>query len=167
MKKLDKLDLAILSILEKDGRRRFTKIAAELGVAEGTIRNRVARLVADQVVQIVGVVNPHGMGYDAPAIIGISIQPPCLEEAAVQISSFREVAYVVMVSGEFDLIAEIYCKDRQDLARFVKDKLHRVPGVQTTKTFFILHTYKMAQGTPVITFPSQSDENLGDDQDGD
>jgi Lrp/AsnC family transcriptional regulator for asnA, asnC and gidA len=160
MKKIDKLDLAILSILEKDGRRRFTEMAKELDVTEGTIRNRVARLVENQVVQIVGLVNPHGMGYDAPAIIGISIRPPRLEEAAIEISSFREVAYVVMVSGEFDLIAEIYCKDRQDLASFIKDKLLQVPGVQATKTFFILHTYKMAQGTPVITAPSQSDGNL-------
>ncbi len=154
MKKIDKLDLAILSILEKDGRRRFTEMAKELNVTEGTIRNRVSKLVDNQVVQIVGLVNPHGMGYDAPAIIGISIQPPHLEEAAVQISAFREVAYVVMVSGEFDLVAEIYCRDRQDLGMFVKDKLLQVSGVQSTKTFFILHTYKMAQGTSVIRSPS-------------
>ncbi len=163
---MDKLDLAILKILEKDGRRHFTEMAKDLDVTEGTIRNRVAKLVDNHVVQIVGLVNPHGMGYDAPAIIGISIQPPCLEEAAVQISAFREVAYVVMVSGEFDLIAEIYCKDRLDLAGFVKDKLLQVPGVQNTKTYFILHTYKMAQGTPVITVPDQSNGNLGADRDG-
>jgi Lrp/AsnC family transcriptional regulator for asnA, asnC and gidA len=162
MKRMDKLDLAILSILEKDGRRRFTEIAKELDVTEGTIRNRVTRLVENQVVQIVGLINPHGMGYDAPAIIGISIQPLHLEKAAVQISSFKEVTYVVMVSGEFDLIAEVFCKDRQDLADFVKNKLYKVVGVLATKTFFILHTYKMAQGTPVITALIQSEENLDD-----
>ncbi len=161
---MDQLDLDILSILEKDGRRRFTEIAKDLGVTEGTIRNRVTKLMDNQVVQIVGLINPHGMGYDAPAIIGISIQPPRLEEAAVQISSFREVAYVVMVSGEFDLIVEVYCKDRQDLANFVKDKLFQVPGVQNTKTFFILHTYKMAQGTPILAAYNSREEikRLGD-----
>ena len=48
----------------------FTEIANVLGVSEGTIRNRVTRLVDEQIVQIVGLVDPHRLDFDAPAMIG-------------------------------------------------------------------------------------------------
>ena len=143
---MDALDHSILAILQKDGRKPFTEIAKMLSVTEGTVRNRVSKLIEDQVVQISGLVNPHYLGYNAPAIIGVSVKPPYLDEAAAQIATFPEVAYLVMVSGEFDLMVEVFCRDREHLASLLKDQLRRVPGVQRTETFFILHTFKLAQG---------------------
>lgn len=143
---MDELDLAILAILQQDGRKPFTEIAKDLGVTEGTVRNRVARLIEEQAVQIIGLVNPYHLGYNAPAIIGILVEPPYLEEAAAQIASFPEVSYLIMVSGEFDLMVEVLCQDREHLAALIKDKLQQVVGVQRTKTYFILHTFKLAQG---------------------
>ena len=42
---MDDLDLSILASLQSDGRRPFTDIAQELGVSEGTVRNRVSKLI--------------------------------------------------------------------------------------------------------------------------
>ena len=41
---IDGLDRAIISFLQFDGRMSFTKIAAELGISEGTVRRRVKQL---------------------------------------------------------------------------------------------------------------------------
>ncbi len=147
---MDALDSAILGFLQEDGRMRFTKIAKALGVTEGTIRNRVARLQDERVMQIVGLVDPARVGYDAPAIIGLSITPPHLEQAAAEIAAYEEVGYLIMVSGEFDLIVETFCRDREHLADFLRDHLQNVTGVSRTKTFMILHTYKMAQGAQPV-----------------
>ena len=149
---MDELDLDIMACLQKDGRKRFTEIAKELDVTEGTIRNRVTKLINDKVIQIVGLIDPHRVGYDAPAIIGISIQPPHLDEAAAVIASLPEVSYLIMVSGEFDLMVEVLCQNRQHLATFIRDELQNVAGVYRTQTFMILHTYKMSHGAqPVLT----------------
>ena len=40
----DDLDLRIMDALAEDGRRPFTPVAEDLGVAEGTVRARVGRL---------------------------------------------------------------------------------------------------------------------------
>ncbi|MCA9964530.1 MAG: Lrp/AsnC family transcriptional regulator [Anaerolineales bacterium] len=153
---MDKLDRAILAHLQKDGRKPFTKIAKDLNITEGTVRNRVARLLETQAVQIIGLVNPHQAGYEAPAMIGVSIHPPLLGQAADQIVKLPEVSYLIMVSGEFDLLVEVLCRDRAHLASFIRDTLLQIPGVQRTQTSFILHTYKMAQDAPVLATP----ENL-------
>lgn len=149
---MDELDISIIEQLQRDGRRRFTDIANELNVSEGTVRNRVARLLESQALQIIGAVDPHKIGYDAPAWIGVTVQPPHLEQAAVDIAMLPEVSYLIMVSGEYDLIVEVFCRNREHLALFLRDHLQNVVGVQRTQTFFILHTYKMAHGArPVLT----------------
>jgi Lrp/AsnC family transcriptional regulator for asnA, asnC and gidA len=70
---MDELDLAILASLQTNGRRPFTDIALELEVSEGTVRNRVAKLLEDKVLHIVRLVDPNSLGINAPAIIGVSI----------------------------------------------------------------------------------------------
>jgi Lrp/AsnC family transcriptional regulator for asnA, asnC and gidA len=147
---MDDLDRSIVSFLQEDGRTRFTEIARALNVTEGTVRNRVAKLLEDKAVQIIGVLDPHRMGYNAPAIIGVSIQPPHLEEAAAKIAAMPEVSYLIMVAGEYDLMVEVFCRDREHLASFLRDQLQQVVGVQRSQTFFILHTYKVAHGAQTV-----------------
>jgi len=114
----------------------------------------VARLCEEQVLHIVGLVDPYHMGMDAPALIGVSLRAEDLQAAVETISGFEEVSYLVMVSGEFDLIVEALCRDRDHLATFLNEKLRRTPGVVATRTFTILRTYKMAYGArPVLGTP--------------
>lgn len=148
---MDKIDQEIITFLQNDGRMAFTDIAKALGVSEGTVRNRVARLTEDQILQIVGMIDPNRLGYEAPAMIGVSVQPPLLDEVATTIATFPEVSYLIMVSGEFDLFVEALCRDRDHLATFLNNKLLRVPGITRTQTFITLRTYKMAYGaTPML-----------------
>lgn len=154
---MDKLDKDIINFLQENGRMRYTKIAEKLGVTEGTVRNRAARLRENNTIQIIGMTDPHSMGYEAPAMIGVSVQPAHLEAAAETLATLPEVSCLVLVSGEYDLILEVFCRNREHLAMFVTDKLQTLPGVQKTQTFMILHTYKTAHGAKPIYDPTDSD----------
>ena len=156
---MDALDRSIVGLLQEDGRMRYTHIAQTLGVTEGTVRNRVAKLLDDKAIQIIGVLDPHRMGYNAPAIIGVSIQPPHLEAAAAEIATMPEVSYLIMVTGENDLIVEVFCRDREHLAAFLKDKLLQVAGVLRAQTSFILHTYKVAHGAKTFLAQRSPDDS--------
>jgi len=154
---LDHFDLDIISFLQSDGRISFTDIAKALKVSEGTVRNRVARLIEDLILQIVGMVDPYRLGFDASDLISVSVQLPLLEKVVDTISKFPEVSYPIMVSGEFDLLVEVLCRDREHLASFLNEKMLRVPGVTNTQTSMILRTYKMAYGA--LPFIENSQEN--------
>jgi Lrp/AsnC family transcriptional regulator for asnA, asnC and gidA len=143
---MDQTDLDIISYLQSNGRMPFTDIAKALDISEGTVRNRVSRLTETRILQIVGMVDPYQLGYDAPAVISISVQPPLLSQIANSISKFPEVSYLIMVSGEYDLLVEVLCKDRDHLANFLNEKLLKVPGIISTETSMVLHTYKMSYG---------------------
>jgi len=141
---MDAMDRAIISYLQYDGRMPFTDIAAELGVSEGTVRRRVKQLIDSGVLQIVGVVEPQLLGWNAAGMIGVAVQPGQIEAAASQIAQFPEVSYLFMASGEFDLFVEVFCQDREHFVRFLNEKLHRVPGVERTQTFMILKMFKLS-----------------------
>lgn len=142
---IDQLDNEILAHLQEDGRRPFTEIAKTLGVTEGTVRKRAARLIEEDVVRVIGLVDPFKVGFEAPAIIHVCVTPPHLEEAAESIKAFSEVSYLLMVSGEYDLMVEVRCRDREHLAAFIRDKLQNVTGVERTVSAMVLHTYKLEE----------------------
>lgn len=141
---LDDLDRKIIRKLQYDGRAPFTQVAEELGISEGTVRNRVNRLTDAGVMQVVAIVQPQFLGWDAAALIGLNIQHDRVEAVAHEIARFPEVSYLLMASGGYDLFAEVYCQDMAHLVTFLNHKLRQVPGIQRTETFMILKMYKLS-----------------------
>lgn len=141
---MDDIDRGIIARLQYDGRMPFTDVAAELGISEGTVRRRVKRLIESGVLQIVAIVEPQFLGWNAAGMIGVTVQAGQVDAVASQIAQFPEVSYLFMASGEFDLFVEVFCRDREHLVSFLNQKLHQVPGVQRTQTFMILKMYKLS-----------------------
>lgn len=141
---LDDTDRAIISFLQYDGRLPFTQIADELGVTEGTVRRRVKQLTESGKLQIVGVVEPHELGWTEAAMIGISVKSNLLTEVAEAIAELPEVSYLFQAAGEFDLFAEVYCRDRNHFVSFLNNKLQQIPGVERTQSFLILKMHKLS-----------------------
>lgn len=144
MSHLDETDRAIIAQLQYDGRMSFTDIATELGISEGTVRRRVKNLTESGVLQIVAIMEPQLLGWNAAGMIGVTVQAGQIEAVANQIAQFPEVSYLFMASGEFDLFVEVFCKDREHFVSFLNQKLHQVAGVQRTQTFMILKMYKLS-----------------------
>ena len=141
---LDEVDQAIISFLQYDGRMPFTQIAQELGVTEGAVRRRVNKLVEENKLQIVGIVEPQELGWEEAGMIAISVQPDRITTVAEAIAQLPEVAYLFQAAGEFDLFAEVYCKDKQHFVSFLNEKLQKIPGVERTRSFLILKMHKLS-----------------------
>ena len=105
---LDDLDRQIISFLQYDGRMPFTTIAAELGTTEGTVRRRVKQLSENGTMQVVAIVEPHNMGWEEAAMIGISVKANLISTIADEIAKLPEVAYLFQAAGDYDLIAEVF-----------------------------------------------------------
>ena len=144
MRQLDKTDQAIVSQLQYDGRKPYTEIAAELGVTEGAVRRRVKRMIDQGVLQIVGIVEPQFLEWNAAGMIGVSVQAGQVETVGEQIAQFPEVTYLFMASGGFDLFVEVYCRDREHFVSFLSNKLQQIPGVERTESFMILKMFKLS-----------------------
>ena len=151
---LDKKDREIISFLQYDGRIPYTKIAEELDITEGSVRRRVKRLVDAGQLQIVGIVEPKEMGWNEAGMIGINVQTNLISDIADEIAQLPEVAYLFQAAGEFDLFAEVYCKDREHFVNFLNEKLQKIPGVTRTQSFLILKMHKLSYRWGEADIPS-------------
>ncbi len=141
---MDDLDKLILQKLQEDGRTPFTRIANEAGVSETTIRSRYRNLVSEGVVHTVSIVDPFSLDFQAPAMIGVSVEPGRVEKIAEEISQLAEVSYLVSTLGVYDLIVEVYCRDLPHLTDFVTNQICLVQGVRSVDTLLIAKSYKLS-----------------------
>jgi Lrp/AsnC family transcriptional regulator for asnA, asnC and gidA len=139
---MDELDQLILEALQQDGRMPFTHIAREAQVSETTVRTRYSQLVTDGVIRVVGIVDPAALGFRAPAVVGISVEPGQAAAVAEAICQLGEVSYLVATLGSFDLIAELFCRSLRHLTKVVTQQIHTIPGVRDAETLVIAARYK-------------------------
>ena len=143
---MNELDRLILQTLQEDGRTPFTQIARRAGVSETTIRSRYRSLIEQGVIRTVGVVDPYALGFQAPAIIALSVEPGMTDQVAKTIVDLPEVSYLVMTLGSSDLIVEVFCRDLPHLTALVTQQIQLIPGVRSTETLVIAQTYKLSYG---------------------
>jgi Lrp/AsnC family transcriptional regulator for asnA, asnC and gidA len=139
---LDEVDRYIIEALRKDGREPFAQIAQRLSVSPGMIRQRYNRLVEQGYLKVVAITDPIQHGIKTMAMIGIRTDGTNMLAVADQISRFEEVMYLVVASGRFDILAEVFCRDHDHLLRFITEKLYGIEGVRETETFMHLRIVK-------------------------
>lgn len=142
LEKLDSIDLYIIESLQKDGREAFAQIAEQLKVSPGMIRQRYNRLVELGFLKVVAVTNPLMTGVRKMAMIGIRTDGGKLMQVAEKLSALKEVVYLVILSGRYDIMIEVFCRDHEELLSFMTEKLSTVDGVRDTESFMHLKIVK-------------------------
>ena len=140
--RLDSIDQYIIEAMRKDGREAFAQIAEKLNVSPGMIRQRYNRLVELGYLKVVAVTNPLMMGMRTMALIGIRTDGRKMLQVAENVAKLNEVVYLVIVSGRYDLMAEVFCKDDEDMLKFLTEKLAKVDGIRETETFMHMKIMK-------------------------
>jgi Lrp/AsnC family transcriptional regulator, regulator for asnA, asnC and gidA len=141
--RFDELDLRIIDALAEDGRRPFTSVALDLGVAEATIRARVARLQRIDAIRFVTDVKPHELGL-LFAYLGVRIGGRDVRRAIDALCDVPEAVYVIECTGQYDVLVEIVAQDGDDLLRVMQEQIRKVPGVTEVDSFVGL---RIAKGT--------------------
>jgi Lrp/AsnC family transcriptional regulator, regulator for asnA, asnC and gidA len=137
---LDRVDRSIIEALQKNGRASFRRIAAEVGVSEATVRARYGRLCDDNILQVTGVTNPLGLGFEAMAMVGVRTSG-APEPVADEISKWDEAGYVVVTAGQYDILVELVCSDRRELLDLTS-RIRALDGVVSTESFLYLAMWK-------------------------
>ncbi len=55
---LDEIDRKIIKYLQENGREAFAKIGDDIGVPASTVRDRTNRLIDNDILRIIGLLNP-------------------------------------------------------------------------------------------------------------
>ncbi len=133
---MDSIDKEIVESLREDARTPFLKIAEDLKVSEGTVRNRVSKLLSQGIVKRFTI--EMGPAGGVSGIVGIKTEPRKSTLALSQsISKLVGVASTYEVSGEFDILALVESFTLAEL-NFILEKIRSLNGVIDTQTFMIM-----------------------------
>jgi len=143
-RRVDDLDRRIIKMLQVDGRLSNTEIARSLEITETTVRKRIAHLLDERLISIVAVPTPEASGMLLSAILGVSVELTAIHDVAETIRTYREVRYVGMSAGRYDLMVEAFFTDQEHLLEFVTGKLGCLPGITSLETSIILKVVKFS-----------------------
>ena len=143
---LDDADRAIIAQLQEDGRRGYGRIGAAVGLSEGAVRQRVARLVRSDAIRIVAVTDPEALGFRVRATVGLRVEGSP-QQVVEHLAGVGEVDYVVATAGRFDLLVEVQCADHDRLYDLLNE-LKATPGVRDAETFMYLKLHKQTYPWP-------------------
>lgn len=138
----DELDMRLIAELQRDGRQSFTGLGEKLGVSHGTIRNRLERLLAEQVIRITAVVDPARLGFRTHVLIGISADMKHGRTIERELAAIEEAWFVATTTGRVDFLITAAFRSDVDLHKFLLERLAGINGIRGTETSHILRLGK-------------------------
>lgn len=139
----DDVTTQIIQLLQEDGRMPYSTIATQLGVSEGTVRNRVRQLLDDQFITIQAEALPSAFGYHVNTVTFIKVKPSANIDAVVaQFSPIEEVYYIVQMTGRFDLGLAAFHRSVEDYRLFLDQYCYNNDSIAEIETTLNLKIHK-------------------------
>jgi DNA-binding Lrp family transcriptional regulator len=123
-------DRALIRLLQVDGRRSFARLAEDLGESEKVVRRRVQELQSAGIIKITTIADPELLGYGLTALVGVKVAGGVIpSEMAARIAATPFAFYVMVTSGQFNVLVEVTCRDIDHLLEIVERDIVPVEGV--------------------------------------
>lgn len=148
---LDPIDYRILALLQRDARVTQQEIAAQVGLSQPSVADRIRKLEESGAIQgYVARLEPRLMGNDIRAFIGVRISHPRHHEAFIRrIGDIEEVLECHRVAGQDSYLLKVVTQNTGTLDLLISSTLRRIPGVTRTQTTIVLQAVKEATQVPL------------------
>lgn len=144
--KLDRIDIAILRVLQRDCRMSLNEISAEVSLSASPCWARVKRMEEGGVIEGYTVrLNAEKLGLMDTVIVQVTLDSHS-DEALLRfgqaLEKIPEVLEAFLVSGDYDYYLRIAVADTRDYERLLREKLYKIPGIRQSKSSFVLKQLK-------------------------
>jgi DNA-binding Lrp family transcriptional regulator len=136
----DDLDRRIIAHLRTDGRASLAKLAGALGIARGTVQNRLDRLL--ETGALLGFTVRVREDYDDPtirAVMLIEVNGKSTNQVIQRLRGITEIRTLHTTNGNWDLIADINAQNLPDFDRVLRE-VRMIDGVANSETSLLLST---------------------------
>ena len=139
---LDRIDLKILRLLQRDGRMSNADLAKAVDMSPATCHRRTQRLFDEGYVSGVrAMVAPEKVDRATLVMVGVVLDrstPESFAEFERAVAGLPFVLDCHLVAGDFDYFLKIRVSDMADFNRLHGTRLIGLPGVRQTRTFFVM-----------------------------
>lgn len=153
---LDRTDIGILRLLQKDARLSVKEIAAHVGLAPSTTHERIRRLREAGVLGGAHAeVDPKALGIGLEALFMIELSKHkrgTVDRFMDDIVKVPEVRSAFLVTGRYDLVVHVVVRDTRHLKDLALDQFTSRPGTARVETSIIFDA-RQRHDLPVFRRP--------------
>lgn len=146
---LDQTDKDIIALLRKNGRAPNTEIAKAISISEATVRNRIKRLIDDNLIQVVAIPNQTKLGFGVNGNIHLMVDIKKMISITEELKQIEEIEYIAHTSGDHQIEIDFAAEDMDSLHRMITERINPLEGVLDVKLYiimqFIKDTYNWSQ----------------------
>ena len=144
---VDAVDRHILGLLAANARLSARAIARELGMSPGAISERIDRLERTGAIRGYHAdIDPAALGFGMEMMVGLQIQQgPPLTTIVSELLAVPEVQAVRVVTGQWDIVVELFARDPRHLRYLVAERLWSMPGFRHSESMLILSTERSSE----------------------
>lgn len=139
---LSVLDQRIVAALQVDARASWREIAQLVDSYESTVARRARTLIAVGAIRSTAILDPIRVGQGYPVLLQLRCQPSRVTSVAQVLADHTDVRFVTVVTGPFDVVAELIVSSNRHLARFLFDELASIDGITDISTETVLRNFK-------------------------
>ncbi len=139
---LDDFDRQLIAVLARDARVSNRKIAADLGVTEGTVRGRIRRLQQEKLIAFTALTSLGTQGATKLAFIAVQAEVEKVKQVADAIAQIPSVTGVLITMGRSNIIAICLFEELEQLVAVSSDRILAMPGVHHVETSIAVKTFK-------------------------
>ena len=150
---LDRLDRAILAVLQQDARISLQDIGARVGLSTTPCWARIKKMENAGVIQGYTVrIDPSAIGFAETVIVQVTLEShsdETLEAFGKALADIPEVLEAFLISGDYDYHIRIAVRDTRDYERLLRERLYRIPGIRHSRSCFVLRRLKENLAPPL------------------
>ncbi|MCU7823617.1 Lrp/AsnC family transcriptional regulator [Kitasatospora sp. DSM 101779] len=136
--RLDRVDRAILRLLQQDGRASVRSVAERVHVSRASAYARISRMVDEGVIRgFTARVDHEKSGQGASAYITLKIVQNSWRTIREQLLELPGVAHIALVGGEYDVLMLVHTADNRALRELVLNRIQAIPDVLGTQTMLV------------------------------
>ena len=150
---IDRLDLRLLDILQREGALSVAEVAARARISTTTGWRRILKLERDGVIKArVALLDRNALGLDLTIFAHVKLATTgrdALGEFEAAIRDRAEVLECYTLTGEWDFLLKIVTRNIKAYEAFYLDYLSRIPCVQSVNSSVAVTVIKESTALPL------------------
>ena len=146
MDKIDRIDLKILDVLQRDGRISNLRLAEQVALSPTAVLARVQRLTqSGYITGYEAVLDPAKLGAGLTVFVEVLLDrttPNVFDAFKAAVQVYPEIMECHMVAGGFDYLLKTRMADMAAYRAFAGTVLWQLPGVRETRTYAVMEEVK-------------------------
>lgn len=143
---VDRLDMAILRELQRNGRITVTELASVVGLSKTPCQVRVKRLEEAGYIQgYTAIIDQKKLGSRHVAFVQVTMSDTKTKSLRAFNEAIREIPEVEqchMIAANFDYLVKVRTSDIDNYREVLGEKISSLPNVKQTSTFVVMEDVK-------------------------